>query len=172
MTLMCLCGCGDPPPQAPALRNGPVYQNDAAGLRFLVPDMWQQTASSALPRGELEKEILLARYQLQTSASGGSLEVYCMNDSPLLDLLTYHRAPSFGVAEWNIIEGPEEIQFQGITATHLLLAGTVNNNQLGKDVTVFRRGARVFSFVGLYSLDDPNARQQIERAVRSVVWKE
>ena len=53
----------------------------------------------------------------------------------------------------------------------MLLQGTVDKDTYGKEVTIVPRGERAFHFIGLYSLDDHNARQQIQRAVRSVAWR-
>ncbi len=174
--LLVLCslsgGCGTPPPQAPALRDGPVYQSDAAGLRFLVPEHWKQTASSALPTGPLDREVLLARYRLPTSAQGASLEVIAMDATPDFDPLAYHRGPSFGIESWEVVEPPRSAAIGGATGSRFLLQGSRNEAVLAKEVVSFRRGPRWFHFIALMSPSDVDARQQIQRAVQSIVWRE
>ncbi len=168
---MSLIGCSQEKPQAPVLRDGPVYQNDEAGVRFLVPERWQQTANSSLPDEPIEKELLLARYRIPTSAQGATLEILCMESSVNGEPLDYHRQPSYSIEKWEVVEQPRAFEVSGVKGTRFRLQGQFKEMKLGKEVFVFQRGARQFHFVGLFSPSDPNARQQIERAVQSVAWK-
>lgn len=166
------CGCGTSSPQAPALRDGPVYQSDAAGLRFLVPEHWKQTASSALPTGPLDREVLLTRYRLPTSAQGASLEVIAMDASKDFDPLAYHCEPSFGIENWEIAESPRSTTIGGSPATRFLLQGSRNQAVLAKEVVAFQRGSRWFHFIALMAPSDIDARQQIQRAIQSIAWRD
>ena len=166
-----LAGCREDVPQAPALRSSPVYQNESAGLRFLVPERWKQAANSTLPAGSLERELLLTRYKVNTSASAASLEITCMDLDKSFDPVAYHSGPSFGIAEWQVVEAPHSVSQSGVKGQQMLLQGTVDNDTYGKEVTITPRGQRMYHFIGLYSQKDHNARQQIQRAVQSVAWK-
>lgn len=172
LTLVTLAGCREETPRAPALRNGPIYQNESAGLRFLVPERWQQTANSTLPDSPIEKEMLLTRYRIPTSAQGATLEILCMETNANGDPVKYHQRPSYSIDNWKIVEGPEAIATNGASGQRFRLEGQMNERGLGKEVYVFSRGDRQFHFVGLYAPDDPNARQQIQRVVESLVWRE
>jgi len=172
LTVAILLGCREAPPQAPALRDGPVYQHDSAGMRFIVPERWQQTANSTLPAGSIDKEVLLARYRIPTTAAGASLEILCQDAVDVNQVLAYHQQPSYAIADWSVVEPPSSIEIQGVRGTHMLLRGQLNDTHLAKEVVVFDRDNRRFHFVGLFSPDDPDARQQIRRAVHSVAWRE
>ena len=71
-----LSGC-ERRPQAPVLRDSPVYRNNAEGLRFLVPDGWIQTASRPRPGGQLEGQPFLGRYRINTPEPGAMLQIEC-----------------------------------------------------------------------------------------------
>ena len=58
-----------------------------------------------------------------------------------------------------------------VSGTNMLLRGQLNDTHLAKEVVVFDRDNRRFHSVGLFSPDDPDARQQIRRAVHSVAWR-
>lgn len=164
-------GCKDETPRAPALRDSPVYQNESAGLRFLVPERWRQAANSNLPEGPLEREVQLARYNVNTSAAAASLEILCMTTDDTFNAVEYHSGPSFGITEWKLIEKPQTVTLGAEEGSQMLLEGEVGGDVYEKEVTTIRRGNRTFHFIGLYSQEDHNARQQIQRAIQSVAWK-
>lgn len=163
-------GC-DRRPRAPALRDSAVYQNRSAGLRFLVPQGWTQVASSVLPSGEVTSEFMLVKYQMRTTAQGATLELLCFDDPSSSDLIAYHAQASHGIAEWARVGAPTEVTQSGVAGQRAEYLGTVAKSTMHKDVTVFRRGRRVFSFVGLYWKDDQAAREEIRRAVDSLVFQ-
>jgi len=159
-------GCASRP-EAPRLSDAPVYRNSREGFRFLVPDGWIQTASSNLPAGDLDGEIFLVRYNVQSRQAGASLQVLCAQQRDPRDLRTYHAGPSFGVRQWEPVGAGETVEIGGKTGErHQYQSGAHR-----KEVVCFRRGERVYSFVGLYRADDAIAQQQIQRAVRSIVWE-
>ncbi|MFO0867800.1 MAG: hypothetical protein U0935_02530 [Pirellulales bacterium] len=157
-------------PQAPALRDSSVYQNRSAGMRFLVPQGWTQVANSTLPEGPLPAEMMLVKYQMKTTARGAMLELLCQDNSEKLDLGDYHAQASHGVPVWQREAEPESLTVGGAAAQRFMYQARTGTSTMHKDVTVFRRGARVFSFVGLYWDDDHNAQEEIRRAIGSIVW--
>jgi hypothetical protein len=163
-------GC-DSRPRAPALRDSAVYQNRAAGLRFLVPQGWTQVASSALPSGTLEAELMLVKYQMRTTAKGATLELLCLDDPQSVDLIDYHNQSSHGIATWNRQGDPVKVKASDVMGERVEFTGSVAKSTMHKNVTVFRRGQRVFSLVGLYWEDDQAAREEIQRAVDSLVFQ-
>ena len=163
-------GC-DSEPQAPVLRNTPVYQSETEGFRFRVPDGWSQTANSSLPSGDVPKDIFLARYLVQTPLGGASLQILGRNDVPTDDLAEHLQQPSFGVAQWKVVEPLETITIGKQEADRLLLSGPLQGRGLLKHATCFHHNGRLYSFVGLYWKGDKNARQQIERAIESIIWE-
>jgi hypothetical protein len=163
-------GCGRGP-SAPELSNSPVYRNAAEGFRFLVPDDWIQTASSNLPPGDLEGEIFLVRYSLSTPEAGATLMVVCMSESESIDLQGRHAEATFNVATWDVVDRQRTVTMNGSPAERIVYRGVMGGREMTKHVTCFRRNGRVYSFIGLYWSSDEMARQQIERALESVIWE-
>lgn len=164
-----LTGC-EPKPRAPALRAGPVYHHKQLGFRFLVPDGWSPLANSNLPNGPLDKEICLAQFRVP-SPSGASLEVLCFDRAYASDIPKYHGEPSQGVQDWQQNGAPAELSVEGAKGERLtFLAGAAAGQRRMKEVTYFVRGERIFSFVALAAESDLKSREEMERAVRSLVW--
>src|SRR5438552_12602318 len=95
-------GCNGQP-QAPVLRNEPVYQNDTEGFRFLTPEGWRQQAKVNLPPGKLDKERLLVQYvRLLSAEKGASLDVSMADLPATTDLTQYLAGPSGAVKSWRL----------------------------------------------------------------------
>ena len=170
---MAVVGCDRAPrPQAPAIRNSPVFQSPSGGFRFLVPERWRQSANASIPPGPIDRPLMLTRYQVATTSKGASLEVLVMDSDDTTDFLEYHRGPSFGIREWAVEESPSSVTIDGADGTQMFLSGQLQGIHLGKEIVVFQRGNRSFHFIGLFSKKDLNARQQIRRAIESLVWKQ
>ena len=165
-----LAGC-DSKPRAPVLRDSDVYQNNQEGFRFLVPDNWTQTASAVLPNGVIEGEVLLVQYRMRTAQQGASLEVLCFDEDQPTDLKTYHAGPSHGSQTWQSSEPPQPIEVGGAAAERWIYATQVSKQKMIKEVVAFRRGPRVYSFIGLFWSSDNKAREQLRRAVNSIMWR-
>lgn len=165
-------GCGGRP-QAPSLRDGPVYHNRSAGLRFLVPQDWTQTTNSILPDSTLERDFLLVQYRLKSARSGGMFEVICYERDSQPDAAAYHGGPSHGVIAWTLTDKPEETQVGGISARRYLFtakAAKAGKAEMIKEVLSCERGPRVMAFIGMYGKSDEGAAEEIRRAANSVVW--
>lgn len=163
-------GC-DSAPEAPVLRDAPVYRSASEGFRFRVPEGWSQTANSVLPEGDLPRDIFLARYTVQSQDGGASLQVLARNDVAPSDLGEYAQQPAFGIADWTILEPLNELTIGGVEAERLVHSGQLQGKTMLKHMTCFHRRGRLYAFVGLHWKSDPTARQQIERAVDSVMWE-
>ena len=167
---MLLASC-DSRPRAPALRDADVYQNNQEGFRFLVPDNWTQTANAILPNGSIEGEVLLVQYRMRTANQGASLEVLCFDENQPTDLQAYHAGPSHGSQVWQSAEPPQPIEVGGASAERWVYVAQVSKQKMTKEVVAFRRGPRVYSFIGLFWSTDNKAREQLRRAVGSILWR-
>ena len=136
----------------------------------MVPDGWTQTASSILPTGDLDGEVFLARYRVKSPEAGSTLQIECFQENEPADLREYHSGPSYRVNRWEPSGEPETVTLGGREAQRLMFEATMDGRKLSKEVVCFRKGNRVYSFVGLFSFTDEKARQQIQRAVASVSW--
>lgn len=168
LLLLMLCGCSAEP-QAPALSDGPVYLNDSAGFRFLVPQGWKQVANAQLPES-LEAEFLLVRYRLSTSPRGAVFETLCLPALPEAEVAAHHAGPSHGARAWRPLSADPGKPAPPANAQRF--AATIGNEPLIKEVASVARGGRVFSFLGIYSDSDAAAREEIRRAVASLQWQE
>lgn len=160
----------DSRPRAPALRSSPEYRDDREGLRFAVPDGWIQTAVSTLP-AHLEDEIILVQYKMRTPGQSASVEILCFDEDQPQDLLRYHAGPSHGVVSWNPDGDPTDIDGQQIPGQRLVYTAASQGKTMVKEVVVFRKEQRVYSFIGLFFADDDKAREQLRQAIKSILWK-
>jgi len=165
-----LPGCGADP-EAPELRDSPVYENPQEGFRFMVPDGWTQTASSILPEGDLKGEAFLVRYRVKSPVAGSTLQIECLQEDGRMSLQEHHSAASYRVDRWEPATEPEAVTIGGRQAQRMLFEAMMDNRRLSKEVTCFRKGNRVYSFVGLFAAEDEKAQQQIRRAVNSLIWE-
>jgi len=137
----------------------------------MVPDGWTQTASSILPEGELEEEAFLVRYRVKSPVAGSTLQVECFQGNGQSDLQEHHSAASYRVNRWDPAGEPQTVTIGGRQAQRMSFQATLDERQLSKEVTCFRKGNRVYSFVGLFASQDEKAQQQIQRAVNSLIWE-
>ncbi len=166
---MSLLGCNKRS-TAPVLRDAPVYQNDAEGFRFLVPEGWIQTANVVLPKKPLEGEELLVQYRMRTPEKTALLELLCM-DQQNVDLEQHHAKASHGVSEWRVVSPLTSREIHGMPAEHLFYRGVIDKEALCKEVYVFRRGQRVYSFIAFYREIDQKAREEVRQAMESIIWR-
>lgn len=169
----CVSASCESRPQAPSLRNGPVYQNKSAGFRFLVPEGWSQSANATLP-ASLDREFLLLQYRMKTTAQGGLFEVLCFDPKPDFDLNAFHAGPSHGVKAWPPREATSGKESPDVATPaggeRKLYGASLMGNPTTKEVVSFRRGTRIFSFMGVYGDKDAAAREEIRRALESLKW--
>ncbi len=171
VAILALAGCSRGP-VAPELRDSPVYRNSQEGIRFLVPDTWTQSASANLPSGDLETELFLVRYNVRSPETNAQVQVLCYQDrSGSADLVKHQQLPAFGIQQWTLKEGPQKETISGQEGTWLYLTGKIKGREMGKEVLCFRKGDRVYSFVGTFWTTDDKARQSMHRAFQSVIWE-
>jgi hypothetical protein len=168
VAVLALAGCGGSP-RAPALENGPVYQSTREGFRFLVPDGWVQVARGELPPGTVADERMLVEYRL-LGDQPVALRVTAVDLPPSEDLVAYltRQLPGEG---WRPSAAPEECAAGGVTGTHTAFTGHEGGQPTTREVYAFRRGGRVYLFVGVFAATDTKARQEIRRAVESLSWQ-
>lgn len=163
------CGC-DSSPRAPLLRDAPVYRSESEGFRFRVPEGWSQSANSVLPAGDLPGDIFLTRYQVTTTEGGASLQIICRNDVSADKLEEHWSGPAFGVMAWKLEEPLKNVTAGPVAGERIVFSGLLGKKTLMKHVTCLHKNKRLYSFVGLYWQNDEFARQQIERALDSLIW--
>src|SRR5438552_5185099 len=125
-------GCSSEP-QAPVLRNEPVYENDTEGFRFLTPEGWRQHAKVNVPPGKLEKERLLVQYVGLSSEKGASLDVSMADLPATTDLTAYLAGPSGGLKAWRLKPPVEQIRVGGVSAQRFTFVGRIGKEDTTKE---------------------------------------
>lgn len=157
-------------PKAPPLTNSAVYQNDALGLRFLVPEGWSIVSRTDPPRGPLTKVIVLAAYAQSETGHPAELEVLAADRPADADVPQLIAENSIGPANWKPIGPPQAVTVNGAAATRYTLAVRAGGRETRREVTVFRRGDRVYAFFVTFGATDSSARDAARRSVESVTW--
>jgi len=158
-------------PQAPVLRNEPVYENETEGFRFVTPEGWQLHAKVDEPPGKLDKERLLVQYVRLGSEKGASLDVSMADLPPTTDLAHYLAGPSGGAKSWHLKSPAESMRVGGVPAERFLFTGRMVKEDAIKEVVAIRRGERVYFFTAYLAPGDTKAQQQVRRTVESTLWK-
>lgn len=167
--LACLLAGGcESRPQAPVLRDSPLYHNEAEGIRFLVPDGWMQSASAILPPGHFEDEMFVVRYSVPTADSGAMMVLLVLSEREPIDMGQHLQGPSFRVEKWKPAAPANNLTINGAAVEHHVLTADVNGKELTKEAYVFRANERVYSFIGMFASTDDYARQQLQRAIDSL----
>jgi len=144
-----LPGCSRKP-QAPALRDEPVYENAQEGFRFLAPENWTQHARAALPPGKVDKERLLVGYRRDEAGKSALLEVSRADLPESTKLTDYLSGPAFSARQWKAKGPPEELEINGVRAVRNVFLTGAGKKEEVREVVTFRRGERCYFFSGLY----------------------
>lgn len=170
MVAISLAGC-DSRPRAPALRDSPVFHSREEGFRFLVPEGWTKSAHGVLPSGKLKGEVLFAQFRVPTSEQEAMLDLLCYSEGTHASPAEYHAGPSHGARQWTETAPPERLEINATPTERLIYSATIGKQPMIKEVIAFRRNQRVYSFIGLFSESDHAAREELRRAMNSIVWE-
>lgn len=167
--IVMVVGCSDRP-RAPALTRDAIFQDDGSGLRFAAPDGWIMTLRGVPPAGKLEKHTRLVRYQPQVPDRHADFELAVIDLSQETDITEYLNKHQAGGQKWVPTGPPEQLSIGDSPATrHEFSSG--KRAGFKREITVVRRGERVYLFQTTYSPNDASSRDQARVAIQSVVWK-
>jgi len=161
-------GCS-PGPQAPALQNGPVYENAKEGVQFLVPEGWVQLARSDTPPGRIAQPLLLVAYHFTNSGRRAELELYRVDLPEGTDLGRYIAGHPVGPFQWEP-QPPQPLVISGTEATRFPFTRKAGKAESVREVVAFRRGERVYLFTATAAAEDEPGREQVRQALNSVRW--
>jgi hypothetical protein len=159
-------------PRAPVLSDDPVYQNDREGFRFLAPKGWSQSTRAEVPSGKLDTETPLVAYLPETDSASASFRVSLIDLPASADLGQHVARPSYGVDHWSQTGAPEEVAVGSTTGVRYTLRGHTQKEELIKEVVCLRRGERVYFFTAMYTSTDIEARDELRRVIKSIIWKD
>jgi hypothetical protein len=170
MLIALALGCGDQP-RAPSLQNEPVYQNSREGFRLLVPEGWTMHARGELPSGKLDRERMLVSYELLQSDMPAAFQITAADLTIDTNLEKYLSGRAFGISDWQLKFPPEDLEIDGQPARRYTFGRPRLIGPEIREVVAFRRGERVYFFTAMFPGSDAKAREQIRRAIESLVWK-
>lgn len=162
-------GCSQRP-HAPALQDELVFHQQQEGFRFLPPQGWLQHARGIVPPGKADTERLVVEYLCPTSVYPASLAVSRIDLPESTPLDAFVQGQSFGADKWRKVSAPESIVVNGAPAVRMTFAAG-KGVEMRREVTVFRRGERVYFFNGIFAAADLQARDEVRRAAASVLWR-
>jgi hypothetical protein len=169
--LLACTGCSDRP-KAPALEDSAVYHNPREGFRFRVPTGWIQRAKADFPREKVPEERMLVQYVRRTAEGQATLEASMIDLPDEVDVRTLLTPASHGSETWRTTGPGERIQLNGVSALRVALDGKHGKTPMTKEVTVFRRGERIYLLTAIFKSGDKSAREQTRGAAASVMWKD
>lgn len=154
-------------PRAPALTTEAVYENDAAGVRFVAPEGWVTSGKSALPPGTFDKPIRLVSYTATPGPAG--LDLYAVDLPAGQALPAYLEQHAIGAEKW-VAKGPGKPDtVHGVAAVRY--THTNKKGDRTRELTAFARGPRTYVLVLTYPTADGGARDLGRRAIDSTTWK-
>lgn len=149
--------------RAPALSPSPVFQDDAIGLRFRVPEGWTQFGRGSFPPGKLPKESEVVNYRLMYGDKPATFNVTAADLPEGTDLARHLAVPP-----WRVTAGPQPETVGGKPAQRYALAEKGQR----RDTVAVRLGERVFFFTLASGAGDNSAAAAGRDILASVTWKE
>lgn len=149
--------------RAPAISSSPVFQDDAIGLRFRVPDGWMQFGRGSFPPGKLPKESEVVNYRLVYGEKPATFNVTAADLPDGTDL-----AEHLAVPPWRVTSGPEAELVGGKSGQRFALA----DKSQRRDTVAVRIGSRVFFFTLATATGDRAAAAAGREILGSVTWKD
>jgi hypothetical protein len=157
-------------PKAPPLTNDAVYQNDAIGLRFLVPEGWSIASRTDLPSGSLPRPLILVSYIQGQADHPAELELLAADVPEGADVGGFLADNPIGPRKWRLLGSSRAVTVNGVPATGYTMASGTGRGEGRREATAFRRGDRVFVFLITFGATDSAARDAARRAVESATW--
>ena len=165
-----LLGCGKPRPPQLQTDGGP-YENSHDGVRFQPPKGWSQTGIAREQTGHVPKEVLMVKYRLFEGKRIGVFRLTLVDLPESASVEEFLKEKSPGIEDWKPVSPkstPAEVS--GRPAVRMTFRGNWEMQPAIKEVLAVRSGGRVYSFTGIYGVNDTAARDAIRQAVASVTW--
>jgi hypothetical protein len=139
----------------------------------MVPEGWTQHSRAELPDGSLDRERMLVSYQLLGKSRPSTFQISAADLPANTDMSKYLTGAAFGIEDWKVKPPAEHLTIDGQPATRFTFVRVTlgPGSKALREVVAFRRGERVYFFATLFPGADDKAREQIHRALESLVWK-
>jgi hypothetical protein len=165
-----LTGC-TPGPKAPPLVDEAVYENPAAGLRFLVPAGWAVQSRASPPAGPLAKPVVLVSYEPVGAPRPADFTVLAADlpaDASVETFLVEYRV---GPEAWTVLPPAQPVTINGAAATRYVLTRKQGKDEIRREATAFRRDGRVYFFLVTFAATDGAVRDAVRTSIDSITWK-
>lgn len=167
--VVALAGC-TPGPKAPPLTDEAVYENPAAGLRFLVPAGWAVQSRANPPAGPLAKPVVLVSYEPVGAPRPADLTVLAADlpaDASVEAFLVEYRV---GPETWTVRPPSQPVTINGAAATRYLLTRRQGKDEIRREATAFRRDGRVYFVLVTFAAADEAVRDAVRTSIDSITW--
>ncbi|MGL4423150.1 MAG: hypothetical protein ACRCZF_20985 [Gemmataceae bacterium] len=158
-------GC-DSTPRAPVITNEPVYNLDSARLSFVVPEKWTMVGRAELPPGALPKPIVTVRYLNPNPSKSGELELVVAEYNEKQNIAAYLQENPLGGDKWEV-GNPQSVTINDSPGLRYELT-LPKKAKLKREVTVFRRGSRIYLFVLTFNASDSAVRDTVRVCLNSI----
>ncbi|HEX3151823.1 MAG TPA: hypothetical protein VHR66_27370 [Gemmataceae bacterium] len=156
--------------KAPPLTNDAVFHDDAIGLRFLVPSGWAMQSREVVPVGPLPRTIIVVSYAGPAGPNLATLELVAADVPAEADLERFLSENGPGNDQWTSLPPSKAIIVNGAEAIRFAQSRMQGKNEIRREVTAFRRGARVYFFVLAFPSADADVGDAARKTVESVTW--
>jgi hypothetical protein len=163
-------GCGKPTPPQLQTDGGP-YENAHDGIRLQPPKGWSQTGLAREQTGHVPKEVPMVKYRLFDGKRIGVFRLSIVDLPEGASVEEFLKEKSPGLEDWKP-DPPKSTPAEvgGRPGIRMTFRGKWEMQPAIKEVLAVRSSTRVYSFTGIYGVNDKAARDAIRQAVASVIW--
>jgi hypothetical protein len=165
-----LAGC-TPGPKAPPLTDEAVYENPAAGLRFLVPAGWAVQSRANPPSGPLAKPVVLVSYEPVGAPRPADFTVLVADVPADANIEAFMVEYRVGPEAWAVRPPAQPVTINGAAGTRYMLTRKQGKNEIRREATAFRRDGRVYFFLVTFAATDDAVRDSVRTSIQSITWK-
>jgi hypothetical protein len=155
-------------PRAPEIIDEPVYHNVQEGFRFFPPEGWRCQARGEFPPMEMKKERLFVEYKRLTDPRPASLMVSVVDLPESKTVSEYLQARLMKRETWQSLK-MEAFEIDARPVERHTFTGRENQFDIVREVVVLRRNLRAYFFTGVFVAQDRRAKEQIRKAIASLV---
>lgn len=164
-----MAGCSGKP-SAPALTSDEEYYDSNAGIRFPTPPGFRMFIKAEMPKGKIDKPIMLAAFQDTKAKIRTAIEVMAVDISDSQDLGQYLKTNPVGSEKWETKPPAQSIEVGGQPAVRLEYVYHDEDRDHAREVTAVRWGGRAYFVIVIYPPDNPAARDAGRAMLDKVRW--
>jgi hypothetical protein len=155
----------------PVLQQGKaVYRNTTEGFNLRPPPGWLQQGRGEPTRADRAHECQLVKHQRVNEDKPAFFQVWVVEAAADTDLAAFlAKRPSDKT--FKRMGNNETMEVDHVPAVREVLMDAVGKDKVLREIVAVQRATRIYLLIGVYSLGDDAARDQIRDAVGSFVWE-